>query len=265
MLEATRRGVVDGIACRVPTVSVRPGRPNSALSSFVSGIVREPLRRTGERLPRAPRHAAVGRLAGDTTANLAHAGRMPAATLGGVRTINLPGICVTPAQMLDSLERAAGPSCARLVRLEPDSASPQSSGLAWRLRASRALRLGFSMIAMRTRSWRSSSPTRRVLGARRVGLSASGSRQATAAAASFRCTAQPALASRRGRGREPSTFERSADNLEQGVDGSGMTPTEAFSVEAFGHLNGLPQPSVALPAGRRRYPPEINSASASSP
>ena len=120
VLEATRRGVIDGIACRVPTVSVRPGQPNSALSSFVSGIVREPLAGVASVCPVALDTRLWVASPVTTTANLAHAGRIAGEALGGVRTVNLPGITVTPADMLDSLERAAGSAARALVRLEPD-------------------------------------------------------------------------------------------------------------------------------------------------
>ena len=145
VLEATRRGLVDGIACRVPTVSVRPGRPNSAMSSFVSGIVREPLAGIESVCPVPLDTRLWVSSPAITTANLAHAGRLPAAMLQGVRTINLPGICVTPAQLLDSLERAAGAAVRSLVRLEPDARiAAVVEGWPGAFDASRALRLGFS-------------------------------------------------------------------------------------------------------------------------
>ena len=145
VLEASRRGIVDAIACRVPTVSVRPGRPNSAMSSFVSGIVREPLAGLESVCPVPIDTRLWVASPAVTTANLAHAGTVPAASLQGVRTINLPGICVTPAQLLDSLERAAGADVRRLVRIEPDARVSSIVG-SWpgAFDVSRALRLGFS-------------------------------------------------------------------------------------------------------------------------
>ncbi len=120
VLDATRRGAIDGVVCRVPTVAVRPGRPNSALSSFVSGIVREPLAGVESVCP-VPLDTRIWVASpATTTANLVHAGHMDTGTLGGVRAVNLPGITVTPAQLLESLERAAGPEARRLVRHEPD-------------------------------------------------------------------------------------------------------------------------------------------------
>ncbi|AMY10653.1 Cholesterol dehydrogenase [Luteitalea pratensis] len=145
VLEASRRGLIDGIACRVPTVSVRPGRPNSAMSSFVSGIVREPLAGIESVCP-VPLDTRLWVSSPTvTTSNLAHAGRLPAGMLQEVRSINLPGICVTPAQLLDSLERAAGAAVRNLVRLEPDArVAAVVEGWPGAIDASRALRLGFS-------------------------------------------------------------------------------------------------------------------------
>jgi nucleoside-diphosphate-sugar epimerase len=120
VLEASRRGVIDAVVCRVPTVSVRPGRPNSALSSFVSGIIREPLAGLESVCP-VPLETPLWVSSPDTTtANLAHAGQLATSQLGEVRTVNLPGLTLTPAQMLDSLERVAGASARALVRVEPD-------------------------------------------------------------------------------------------------------------------------------------------------
>ena len=115
-----RRGFVDGISCRVPTVAIRPGKPNSALSSFVSGIPREPLAGVDAVCP-VPLETPVWISSPDAaTRNLVHAGRVSAASLGGRRTVNLPGLSVTPGEMLDSLERLAGHAVRARVRVEVD-------------------------------------------------------------------------------------------------------------------------------------------------
>lgn len=119
--EYSRRGFVDGIACRVPTVAIRPGKPNSALSSFVSGIIREPLAGIDAICP-VPLDTRVWitspRLA---TTNLAHAAVVASEALGDRRVVNLPGLCVTPAEMLDSLERLGGVAARSRVRVEIDA------------------------------------------------------------------------------------------------------------------------------------------------
>ncbi|MBH0113856.1 SDR family oxidoreductase [Novosphingobium sp. YJ-S2-02] len=108
LAEYTRRGFVDGVVLRLPTISVRPGLPNQAASSFASGIVREPLCGKDTVCPVAPdlplwllspRHA---------IANLVHAGDLPAAMLGANPIVDLPGLSVTVAQMVEALEAVAG-------------------------------------------------------------------------------------------------------------------------------------------------------------
>lgn len=142
--EYSRRGFVDGIACRVPTIAIRPGAPNSALSSFVSGIIREPLAGIDCTCP-VPLDTPIWVSSPDVlTANLLHAGTLAASTLEGRRTINLPGLTVTPAEMLDSLLRQAGSAARARVRCEPD---PEITRVvrSWpgAFDVSRALRLGF--------------------------------------------------------------------------------------------------------------------------
>ena len=81
MSEYSRRGFIDGIACRVATVAIRPGKPNSALSSFVSGIVREPLAGIETVCP-VPLDTRLWISSPATvTTNLVHAARVPAAAL----------------------------------------------------------------------------------------------------------------------------------------------------------------------------------------
>ena len=107
--EYSRRGFVDGIICRVPTVAVRPGAPNSAVSSFVSGIIREPVAGIDALCP-VPLDTRLWISSPDTvTANLVHAGALDASRLGPARAVNLPGLSATAGEMLDSLARLAGP------------------------------------------------------------------------------------------------------------------------------------------------------------
>jgi nucleoside-diphosphate-sugar epimerase len=129
----------------VPTVAVRPGRPNSALSSFVSGIIREPLAGEHATCP-VPLDTPLWIASpGVVVQNLVYAGRVPAAALEGRRTLNLPGLSVTPADMLDALQRVAGPEARARVRHELDRACARVV-CSWpgALDISRALRLGFT-------------------------------------------------------------------------------------------------------------------------
>jgi nucleoside-diphosphate-sugar epimerase len=116
----SRRGFIDGIAVRVPTVTVRPGKPNSAVSSFVSGIIREPVNGMESVCP-VPLDTRLWICSPDAaTANIVHAAHVRGDALGPWRTVNLPGLTVTPAEMLDSLERLAGPDARARVRVEID-------------------------------------------------------------------------------------------------------------------------------------------------
>jgi len=143
--EYSRRGFIDGVVCRVPTVAVRPGAPNSAMSSFVSGIIREPLSGIESVCP-VPLDMRLWISSPDVvTKNLAHAVRLPVKALGGRPTVNLPGLSVTPAEMLDSLERLGGAAARARVRCEID---PRIAGMVgtWPgdFDVTRALALGFS-------------------------------------------------------------------------------------------------------------------------
>jgi nucleoside-diphosphate-sugar epimerase len=143
--EYSRRGWIDAVICRLATVTVRPGKPNSALSSFVSGIVREPLAGIETTCP-VPLDTPLWVSSPDAvTANLVHAGRIPTSTLGARRALNLPGLSVTAGAMLDSLERLGGAEARRRVRLERDERVARAMcGWPAALDASRALSLGFT-------------------------------------------------------------------------------------------------------------------------
>ena len=140
----SRRGFIDGISCRLPTVAIRPGRPNSALSSFVSGIIREPLAGIEAVCP-VPLHMRLWITSPDVvTTNLVHASVLATSRLQGKRAVNFPGLSVTPAEMLDSLARLGGPTPRSLVRCQEDEAMMRIVGT-WpgAFDVSRALRLGF--------------------------------------------------------------------------------------------------------------------------
>ena len=108
ILDYARRGFVSAVVCRVPTVAIRPGAPNSALSSFVSGIVREPMAGVASVCP-VPLDARIWITSPAVVIqNLVHAAGLPREALAGQYTVNLPGITATPREMLDSLERVGG-------------------------------------------------------------------------------------------------------------------------------------------------------------
>jgi nucleoside-diphosphate-sugar epimerase len=143
--EYSRRGFVDGIIVRVPTIAIRPGRPNSAMSSFVSGIIREPLAGLDSVCP-VPLDTRLWISSPEVLiTNLLHAARMPTSALENRRVLNLPGLSVTPAEMLASLERLGGHAARTRVRCEPDERVMRVV-CTWpgAFDVTRALRLGFS-------------------------------------------------------------------------------------------------------------------------
>lgn len=116
----SRKGFVDGRVCRLPTIVVRPGKPNAAASSFASGIIREPLNGEASNCP-VPRGTRMWLSSPDTViGNLVHAIAVPGDALGIRRTLNLPGICVTVAEMLESLARVGGAEARARVTEEPE-------------------------------------------------------------------------------------------------------------------------------------------------
>jgi D-erythronate 2-dehydrogenase len=116
----TRRGFIDGRVLRLPTISVRPGRPNAAASSFASGIVREPLNGEEAICP-VPAETRLWLLSPATAIEcLIAVHEVTADSLGQNRIVNAPGLSVTAGEMVAALERIAGPSVAARVRWERD-------------------------------------------------------------------------------------------------------------------------------------------------
>lgn len=140
----TRRGFVDGRSLRLPTISVRPGRPNAAASSFASGIIREPLSGQEAICPVGP-DARLWLLSPRMVIEcLLHAADLPGEALGADRALNLPGLSVTVGEMVATLERVAGPEAAARIRWEPDARiAGMVRGWPGALDARRARTLGF--------------------------------------------------------------------------------------------------------------------------
>ena len=140
----TRRGFIDGRSLRLPTVTVRPGKPNAAASSFASGIIREPVNGEESICPvdRTTRMWVIS--PASAVGGFIHAHDLPAERLGCNQSISLPGLSVTVGEMVDALERVAG---AGLSRGSAGSCDPRITKLAdtWpgTLDANRARTLGF--------------------------------------------------------------------------------------------------------------------------
>ena len=118
----SRKGFIDGMSLRLPTICVRPGKANLAASSFFSGIIREPLNGQEAILPVEDTvrhwHASPRSAAGF----LAHAGTLDTARLEGRRALNLPGLSCTVAEQIEALRDVAGNNVVALIKPQPDAA-----------------------------------------------------------------------------------------------------------------------------------------------
>lgn len=145
LTDYTRRGFMDGIALRLPTICVRPGKPNLAASGFFSSIIREPLAGKEAVLPvsrdlvhtHASPRSAVG--------FLLHAAGLSSEEIGPRRAITLPGVAVSVGEQIEALRRVAGEKAVALIREEPDPAIASIVNF-WpqRFEAIRARDLGFT-------------------------------------------------------------------------------------------------------------------------
>ncbi|WP_431320184.1 D-erythronate dehydrogenase [Rhizobium sp. YTU87027] len=144
LADYTRRGFIDGIGIRLPTICVRPGKPNKAASGFFSGIVREPL--VGQEailpVPETVRHwhasprSAVG--------FLIHAASIDLQPLGARRSLTMPGVSATVGEQIEALRKIAGEKAVGLIRCEPDELVMKIvSGWPQAFEAERAKKLGF--------------------------------------------------------------------------------------------------------------------------
>jgi D-erythronate 2-dehydrogenase len=120
LADYTRRGFLDGVGLRLPTVVIRPGTPNKAASGFFSSILREPLRGQEAVLPvsETVRHWFASPRA--AVQFMVHAALIDGARLGAVRTLNMPGLSATVADQIEALRRVAGDRAVALIRREPD-------------------------------------------------------------------------------------------------------------------------------------------------
>ncbi len=144
LADYTRRGFLDGIGIRLPTICVRPGKPNKAASGFFSGIIREPLAGQEAILPvadsvmhwHASPRAAVG--------FLLHAADLGTDKLGNRINLTMPGVCCTVGEQIAALKRIAGDKVAARIKREPDALVERIvAGWPRKFDSQRALALGF--------------------------------------------------------------------------------------------------------------------------
>ena len=145
LADYTRKGFLDGIGIRLPTICVRPGRPNKAASGFFSNIIREPLAGQEAVLPvsedvrhwHASPRAAVG--------FLIHAATIDGEKVGPRRNLTMPGLAVTVGEQIEALRKVAGDKVVQRIRREPDPMIMKIvAGWPRNFDAQRATALGFT-------------------------------------------------------------------------------------------------------------------------
>ena len=140
-----RKGFIDGRSLRLPTISVRAGKPNLAASSFASGIIREPLAGVVSPCPVSLETSVWLLSPAKVVEAFIHAHDLPSSAWGTNRVVNLPGNTASVGEMVDALRKIAGDKVANLVEWKPD-ARIQGIVNTWPVRfvTERALKLGFT-------------------------------------------------------------------------------------------------------------------------
>ena len=146
LADYTRRGFLEGVGIRLPSIVVRPGKPNKAASGFFSGIIREPLAGQEAILPVADSvlhwHASPRSAVGF----LIHAAGLTRAQLGDRINLTMPGVCCTVGEQIEALKRVAGDKVAARIRRAPDELVARIvAGWPRRFDARRAVALGFTV------------------------------------------------------------------------------------------------------------------------
>jgi len=140
----SRKNFIDGRALRLPTIVVRPGKPNKAASTFASSIIREPLQGQTAVCPVAPATRLWIQSPRRAIENLLYAAELPPAAWGNSRVVALPGLSVSIQEMVDSLQEIAGQKVIRRIVWQPDPFIEKIVG-GWPVdfAPQRALALGF--------------------------------------------------------------------------------------------------------------------------
>ncbi len=144
LADYSRRGFLEGVGIRLPTIVIRPGKPNKAASGFFSNILREPLSGLEAVLPvkESVRHWFASPRA--AVRFLMHAAALDTTALGSQRSLSMPGLSATVGEEIEALRRVAGEKAVKLIRNEPDEAiAKMVAGWPQNFDASRAISLGF--------------------------------------------------------------------------------------------------------------------------
>ncbi|MBP2448476.1 D-erythronate dehydrogenase [Rhizobium leguminosarum] len=145
LADYSRRGFIDGVGIRLPTIVIRPGAPNAAASGFFSGILREPL--AGQRAVLPVEETVKHWLASPRSAVkfLIHAATLDTSSLGARRTLTMPGVAATVADQIAALRRVAGPEAAELIDRRRDEVIERIvAGWPKSFAPDRATQLGFT-------------------------------------------------------------------------------------------------------------------------
>ena len=144
LADYTRRGFFQGVGIRLPSIVVRPGKPNKAASGFFSGIIREPLAGQEALLPVADTVVHTHASPRSAVGFLIHAAELPREAIEPHINLTMPGVCCTVGQQIEALRRIAGDKVAARIRREPDALIMRIvAGWPQRLEAKRATALGF--------------------------------------------------------------------------------------------------------------------------
>jgi len=141
----SRKGFIDGRAFRLPTISVRPGAPNRAASSFMSSILREPLNGQTAVCPVDDDFLHYYLSPRKCVENLVKGAETPAEDLGMNRVMQMPGRTWSIAQLIEAMTAVAGPEPAKLIQWTPQPDIQRIvSGWKWDIHAHKAERLGLT-------------------------------------------------------------------------------------------------------------------------
>ena len=146
LTDYTRKGLIEGVGIRLPSIVVRPGKPNKAASGFFSGIIREPLAGQEALLPVSESVVHTHASPRSAVGFLVHGAGLPREQIEPHVNITMPGVCCTVGEQIEALRRVAGDKIAARIRRKPDELIMRIvAGWPHRLDGKRATELGFTV------------------------------------------------------------------------------------------------------------------------
>jgi nucleoside-diphosphate-sugar epimerase len=144
LADYTRKGILEGVGIRLPSIVVRPGKPNKAASGFFSGIIREPLNGEEALLPVADTVTHTHASPRSAIGFLIHAAGLARDKIEPRINLTMPGVCCTVAEQIEALRRIAGDKVVARIKRVPDEMVVRIvDGWPQRFEATRAIELGF--------------------------------------------------------------------------------------------------------------------------